>query len=95
MALEKLHLVVFVQDDATKEVLQAAAIPVSGKLEYSAQVKPSKDKPASSDQPQKKEGPSFPKSKAEEKQKKETEVKDKAKQTEPPKKEAEKANLGK
>ncbi|MCH7988922.1 MAG: hypothetical protein IID46_07185 [Planctomycetes bacterium] len=30
LALEKLHLVAFVQDDSTQEVLQAAAIPVTG-----------------------------------------------------------------
>ena len=34
LALDKLHLVAFVQDDSTREVLQAAAIPVTGKLEY-------------------------------------------------------------
>jgi hypothetical protein len=34
LALDKLHLVAFVQDDITREVLQAAAIPVTGKLEY-------------------------------------------------------------
>ncbi len=33
LALDKLHLVAFVQDDSTREVLQAAAIPVTGKLE--------------------------------------------------------------
>ena len=33
--LDKLHLVAFVQDDSTRVVLQAAAIPVTGKLDYS------------------------------------------------------------
>ena len=32
--LKPLHLIAFVQDDASQEVLQAAIIPVSGKLEY-------------------------------------------------------------
>ena len=32
--LKPLHLIAFVQDDASQEVLQAAAIPVSGTLEY-------------------------------------------------------------
>ncbi len=34
LELKPLHLIVFVQDDASQEVLQAAIIPVSGKLEY-------------------------------------------------------------
>jgi hypothetical protein len=32
LELDKLHLVAFVQDDETREVLQAAAIPVEGGL---------------------------------------------------------------
>ena len=36
LELDKLHLVAFVQDDQTREILQAAAIPVAGKLEYPA-----------------------------------------------------------
>ena len=34
LELKPLHLIAFVQDDASQEVLQAAIIPVSGKLEY-------------------------------------------------------------
>ena len=40
LALDKLHLVAFVQDDSTREVLQSAAIPVTGKLEYSNVLQP-------------------------------------------------------
>jgi hypothetical protein len=36
LELKPLHFVAFVQDDVTKEILQAAAVPVSGVLEYPA-----------------------------------------------------------
>lgn len=36
LELKPLHFVAFVQDDATRDILQAAAVPVSGKLEYPA-----------------------------------------------------------
>jgi hypothetical protein len=39
--LQNLHFVAFVQDDATREVLQAAETAVEGKLEYPADIKPS------------------------------------------------------
>jgi hypothetical protein len=40
LALDKLHLVAFVQDDSTRVVLQAAAIPVTGNLETPSSPKP-------------------------------------------------------
>lgn len=36
LEFKDLHLVAYVQDDTTKEVLQAASIPVSGTLEISS-----------------------------------------------------------
>ncbi len=45
LELKKLHLVGFVQDDDTKEVLQAAAVPVTGKLEYPAEKKAAQPEP--------------------------------------------------
>jgi hypothetical protein len=40
LELKKLHLVAFVQDSETQEVLQTAAIPVTGTLDYRAEKKP-------------------------------------------------------
>ena len=45
LELKKLHLVAFIQDEDTREILQAAAVPVTGKLEYPAETKPTKPAP--------------------------------------------------
>lgn len=42
LEMQKLHLVAYVQDDATQEVLQAATIPVSGDLSVSENPAPAK-----------------------------------------------------
>lgn len=52
LAFKALHLVAFLQNDATQEVLQAASIPVAGTLsgpQDDAESKPAKDKPAKED----------------------------------------------
>lgn len=43
--MSKLHLVAFVQDEETRKVLQSAAIPVTGKIEFPALKKPVEKKP--------------------------------------------------
>ncbi len=53
LELKHLHLVAFVQNDATKEIVQTAVVPVTGFLEYFPKMKP-----ASSRQPDKKRNPS-------------------------------------
>jgi len=43
--MRKLHLVAFVQQEGSREVLQSAAIPVAGKIEFPAPKKPTEKKP--------------------------------------------------
>lgn len=54
LTLEKLHLVVFVQGELSKDVFQVASVPVSGTIAYKAakpEVKPKKEKPAAAPKP--------------------------------------------
>ncbi len=47
LGLEKLHFVVFVQGELSKDVFQVASVPVSGKLTYKSELaEPAKEKPA-------------------------------------------------
>ncbi|QDT95204.1 hypothetical protein [Gimesia aquarii] len=54
LALEKLHLVVFVQGELSKDVFQVASVPVSGTITYKTtepKSKPEKEKPATAPKP--------------------------------------------
>jgi len=54
LALDKLHFVVFVQGELSKDVFQVASVPVSGKITYKSELKasePESKKPAEKSKP--------------------------------------------
>ena len=73
LSLKKLHLVAFVQNDETKEIVQSASIPVSGKLDFSKPApakkkeekkpaaKPADEKKKDDKKPEAKKGPELKK----------------------------------
>lgn len=53
LALDKLHLVVFVQGELSRDVFQVASVPVSGRIVYKSAVpKPEKEKPVNAPKPE-------------------------------------------